>query len=102
MQTRNLVKRAARRLSETARFALETCLPGALRRSANGWKFTVKVRLMHAKIRLLIGRSQQWDTGAWGMPANQVDMVGTNLLFSVAQLDHLRRVGFHFSRDEGE
>ncbi len=97
-----LVYKAARRLSETARFAQETCLPGGLRRFGKGWKITINVRLMHAQIRRLLWNSQRWNASDWGAPVNQVDLVATNLLFSVAQLDHLRRIGFHFSRAEGE
>jgi hypothetical protein len=97
-----LVQRASRRLSETARFVVETCLPGGLQRFSMGLKITVKVRLMHAQIRRLLQQSGRWDTSAWGAPINQVDMASTNLLFSVGLLDWLRRVGFHFSSVEGE
>jgi hypothetical protein len=97
-----LVQRAARRLSETGRFALESTLPGGLRHGAPGWKVTIKVRLMHAQVRRLLLQSGRWDTSAWGVPINQVDMAITNLLFSVGLLDNLRRIGFHFAHAEGE
>ncbi len=97
-----LRNRAARRLSETARFVFESTLPGGLRTGAPGWKITVRVRLMHAQVRLLLERSNRWNAAAWGPPISQVDMAYTNLLFSVALLDNLRRVGFHVSTEEGE
>ncbi len=97
-----LRNRAARRLSETARFVYESTMPGGLRPGADGWKITVRVRLMHAQVRLLLERSGRWDAAAWGPPISQVDMAYTNLLFSVALLDNLRGVGFHISAEEGE
>jgi CRP-like cAMP-binding protein len=97
-----LKNRAGRRLSETARFVYESTLAGGMRPGAAGWKITVRVRLMHAQVRLLLERSGRWDAEAWGPPVGQVDMAYTNLLFSVALLDSLRRVGFHVSAAEGE
>jgi extracellular factor (EF) 3-hydroxypalmitic acid methyl ester biosynthesis protein len=97
-----LQNRAARRLSETARFVFESTLLGGLRPGADGWKITVRVRLMHAQVRLLLQRSDRWNAAAWGPPISQVDMAYTNLLFSVALVDNLRRVGFHVSTEEGE
>ena len=57
---------------------------------------------MHAQVRLLLQRSDRWNAAAWGPPISQVDMAYTNLLFSVALVDNLRRVGFHVSTEEGE
>jgi hypothetical protein len=48
-----LTERAARRLGETGRFVIATCQPGALKRFSEGFKITVKVRLMHAQVRFL-------------------------------------------------
>lgn len=97
-----LVQRAARRLSETGRFVLETCMPGGLRRFSEGFKITVLVRLMHAQVRRLLWTSGRWDATAWGEPINQADMAATNLLLSVVALSGLTRLGFHFSRNERE
>jgi mpaB/rubber oxygenase-like protein len=97
-----LVQRAPRRLGETARFAAATFMPGGMKRFAEGFQITVKVRLMHAQIRRLLDQSGRWDSAAWGAPINQVDMVRTNLLFSQAWLENLRKVGFQFSHEESE
>jgi hypothetical protein len=58
--TGHLLRRAPRRLAETARFTVATSQPGGLRRFAPGFKFTVKVRLMHAQVRRLL-----WGSGRW-------------------------------------
>jgi hypothetical protein len=38
----------------------------------------------------------------WGLPINQTDMLGTNLLFSVVYLTGLRAMGMRFTRAEAE
>ena len=56
---------------------------------------------MHARIRRLLkeAESDLWNP-AWGEPINQVFLAHTNLVFSVSHLEHLRQLGFEFSRAE--
>ena len=97
-----LEKQAPRRLNETARFVQATCKPGGLRRFADGYQITLKVRLIHAQVRRMLLRSGKWRTDVWGLPANQHDMAGTSLLFSAVLLDGLRKLGVHVSREDGD
>ncbi|MBK6696790.1 MAG: DUF2236 domain-containing protein [Myxococcales bacterium] len=97
-----LTEQAARRLAETGRFVHATCVHGGLRRHADGFRITVKVRLMHAQMRRLARRSGQWRPELWGEPINQHDMLGTLLVFSIALLDGLRLVGFRVTDDEAD
>jgi hypothetical protein len=97
-----LTRRAGRRMGETARFVMATCQPGGLRRFSDGFKITVKVRLMHAQVRRLLLRSGRWDMDAWGAPINQCYLAGTNLLFSAKLSAGLRRLGYRHSRAESE
>lgn len=94
-----LTEQAPRRLLETSRFVEATCLPGGLRRHAEGFAITVKVRVMHAQVRRLLLRSGRWSTDDWGTPANQHDMGATSLLFSAVVLDSLRKLGFDFDAE---
>jgi hypothetical protein len=73
-----------------------------LRRDAEGFAITVKVRLMHAQVRRLLWRSGRWNGDDWGTPINQVYMAGTNLALSAILLEGLERLGARFSHDEGE
>ncbi len=100
--TGRLTQRAFRRLIETTQFVFLTCKPGGLRRHGEGFKTTVRVRLMHAQIRRLMRQSPRWDTQAWGVPIPQADLAGTNLSFSVVVLESLRRLGCSFSARESE
>ena len=97
-----LKEQAGRRLNETARFVQAVCRPGGMRPFAEGWQITLKVRLIHAKVRKMIHASGRWDAAAWGVPANQHDLAGTTLLFSVSIVDGLRKLGMRVTPDEAE
>ncbi|HET8707288.1 MAG TPA: oxygenase MpaB family protein, partial [Pseudomonadales bacterium] len=75
---------AYRRLVETSSFWVDVTRPNNLGRFQDGFKSAVRVRLMHAMVRMNIARSDKWDWEDWGSPINQGDMCATNMLFSVA------------------
>ncbi len=97
-----LQEQAPRRLAETSRFVQAVSRPGGMRRFADGFAITVKVRLMHAQVRRLILASGRWQPQHWGAPLNQHDMLATVLLFSVAMIDGLRRLGYGIGADEAD
>lgn len=97
-----LKETAARRLDETSRFVQAVCRPGGMKRHGDGFKITVKVRLMHAEVRRMILRSGRWDEARWGKPINQHDMSATTLLFSLAVLEGLRMLGLEIPGEEAE
>ncbi|MBX3190394.1 MAG: DUF2236 domain-containing protein [Labilithrix sp.] len=97
-----LQEQALKRLNETSRFVQAVCRPGGMRPFADGWQITLKVRLIHAQVRKMILGSGKWNEGAWGVPVNQHDMAGTTLLFSVAMIDGLRKLGMRIEADEAE
>lgn len=97
-----LTQQAPKRLSETSRFVYEVCRPGGMRRFGEGFKITLRVRLMHARVRWLIERDVQWDAARWGAPINQHDMLATSMLFSQVWLDGVRKFGFQFTAEEAE
>ncbi len=97
-----LIKHAARRLGETGRFVYLSSQPGALRRFGEGFKTTVKVRLMHAQARRLVRQSGRWNASQWGEPINQAYMAATNLMLSAAFIDGMRSLGLSFTQVERE
>ena len=102
--TGQLIDHAANRLHETARFvgATVTEAGGGLGPGSPGWQLTLKVRLAHARVRRMILASGKWDADAWGAPINQHDEAGTLILFSVAVLEGLRRLGMVITAEEAE
>ena len=97
-----LTEQAPRRLSETSRFVQAVCRPRGVRPGADGFKITLKVRLMHAHVRAMLLRSGRWDEARWGAPINQHDMAATTLLFSLVLMEGLRRFGLVIEHEEGE
>lgn len=97
-----LKEQAARRLNETSRYVQAVCTPGGLVRGAPGYVITLKVRLMHAKVRRLLLKSPRWNAEEWGLPINQHDMAATAMLFSLVFIDGIRILGVHPSPREVE
>jgi hypothetical protein len=100
IRTGKLRYMASRRLLDTGLFVLAVTEPGGLGRGQDGYKAAVRVRLLHATIRRALLRAPDWDLDAWGVPINQADMLGTNLLFSTGFLSGCRSLGLRFSREE--
>ena len=98
----HLVHRASQRLKDTTRYVFAISQTNGLGRFSEGFKMTVKVRLIHAQVRRLLRQSGQWRDELWGAPINQCHLAGTNLLFSVGVLDALRRIGYLFKSTERE
>jgi len=98
----HLVHRASQRLKDTTRYVFAISQPNGLGRFSEGFKMTVRVRLIHAQVRRLLRHSGQWQEERWGAPINQCHMAGTNLLFSVGVLDALSRIGYLFQPSERE
>lgn len=98
----HLIHRASQRLKDTTRFVFAISQPNGLGRFSEGFKMTVRVRLIHAQVRRLLRISGEWREDLWGAPINQCHMAGTNLLFSVGVLDALTRIGYLFKPTERE
>ncbi len=90
----------SKRLGETARFVEAVSQANGLAFGAPGFVATVRVRLIHARIRHSLLRSDAWRAADWGAPINQYDMAGTVLLFSSVLLDGLRQLGAEVTQAE--
>ncbi|AKF05690.1 oxygenase MpaB family protein [Sandaracinus amylolyticus] len=100
--TGRLDQMARRRLAETGRFLFEVSQVGGLQRGRDGWKTSVRVRMVHAHVRRMLARSDRWDARAWGVPINQADMAATSLSFSVSVLYATRIMGFRYTTEEAD
>lgn len=98
----DLFKRAPRRGRETARFVIETCVPNNLQREADGFKVSLRVRLIHAHARAMILRTGKWDMEKWGMPISQHYMAAMNAQLSMGWIEGLRKLGFRLNAAEKE
>lgn len=91
-----LERMAQRRAGETLKFIGDIHGPGNMSRSSGGFASSVRVRVMHARVRRqLIARG--FAVSEWGVPINQADMAATVLQFSITYVIGLRGLGFHVS-----
>lgn len=97
-----LDKSAARRIAETTKWRMDCSREHGMDRFNEGFKNTVRVRIIHAIVRHHVASKPQWDTAAWGVPVNQLDMQATYLGFSVVYLLGQRVMGTWLSKPEAE
>ena len=91
-----------RRLKQNNRHMVELFVPGGLDRYGDGWKLSVRVRLVHAQIRRLMRQSLDWDADAWGEPISAAHAGFAITAFSARLLVHLKSLGAVFNDEERE
>ena len=89
-----------RRLGETQTWAIAVGEPGGMARDGDGWRLTVRVRLMHALVNERYEHNGRWNIDQWGLPINQSDLAATLNLFSGALMMGVRALGVPVSRDD--
>ena len=100
--TGRLREQGVRRLKQNNRHVLEIFMPDGLQRYADGWKLSVRIRLIHSQIRRLLLHSDDWDIDAWGMPLSAAHLGFAAANFSARLLMHSERMGAAFSKEGRE
>ena len=98
--TGRLVDQGVRRLKQNNRHISEIFLPGGLDRHGDGWKMSVRIRLMHARLRVLLATAEEWDPPAWGVPLSSAHIAFATAAFSGGLLDRARKLGVEPTEDE--
>lgn len=101
----NITKRVAstkRRLQQNNRQLMEIFYPGGLRRDGDGWKLSTRVRFVHARIRSLLAKSEDWQHNVWGTPLSAAHLGFAISVFSKGLLDYSSLVGARFTDEEKE
>ena len=89
-----------RRLGHNARHLLEIFYPNGMLRMNDGWKMTLRIRFVHAKIRHLLNHSDEWNKQAWGCPLSAAHMSFAISVFSMRLLHFVKILGARFSQEE--
>ena len=89
-----------RRLRQNNRHMVEIFMPGGLERRGEGWKLSVRVRLIHAGVRNLLLNCDDWDTDAWGTPVSAAHLAFAISAFSARLLRHMAALGAKYSDEE--
>ena len=98
--TGRLRDQGVRRLKQNNRHMLEIFMPGGMEAHADGWTHSVRVRLVHAKIRKLLTESDEWDVAELGTPLSAAHVGFAIAAFSARLLKHLKRLGGSFNEEE--
>ena len=94
-------ERLGQRLLESFRFIANAYTPGGMGRYEEGFKLTVRVRMLHAAVRYAVGRTPEWRWNEWGAPINNLDSMNTQAgQFSVQVIDSLAKAGIRLSKSE--
>ena len=98
--TGRLTDFGVKRLRRNIRHLIEITLPGGLERQGEGWKLSVRVRLVHAQSRRLIAASGDWDAGSFGKPLSAATIAFASANFSATLLRMTAKVGANLNREE--
>ena len=89
-----------RRLRQNNRHMIEIFMPYGLTRDGDGWKLSVRIRLVHAQVRRLLQASDDWDVEAWGMPLSSAHLSYAITAFSARLLQHMKHLGATYDEEE--
>ena len=102
VKTGALERGASRRVAETTKWWMDCTAEDGLKPQSEGFKTTLRVRLIHAIIRQRLLKKTDWDVDYWGLPINQLDMQATYLAFSVSFLLGQKIMGTILTKQESE
>ena len=89
-----------RRLTQNNRHMMDIFLPGGMEREGDGWKLSVRIRLIHARVRRLLRESPEWDQEAWGLPISSAHLGYAIAAFSARLLKHMKTLGADYNQEE--
>ena len=89
-----------RRLGQNNRHMMEIFFPGGLYRDGDGWKLSVRIRIVHARLRHLLSNSEDWDAEAWGVPISAAHLGYAISAFSARLLKHMKTLGATYNDEE--
>ena len=89
-----------RRLGQNNRHMMEIFLPGGLYRDGDGWKLSVRIRIVHARLRHLLRNSEDWDAEAWGAPISAAHLGYAISSVSARLLKHMKTLGADYNDEE--
>ena len=75
-------------------------MPGGMDKYCDGWSLSIRVRLVHARIRLLLSDSDEWDIEELGTPISAAHVGFAISAFSARLLIHLKSLGASFNEEE--
>ena len=99
-QTGRIFDNGVWRLKQNNRHQVEIFFPGGLERYGEGWKLSVRIRFVHAQVRLLLGKTEEWEHDAWGVPISAAHLGYAVACFAARTVKHTETLGARFSTEE--
>ena len=103
--TRLLIEeqRAGQRMAETLRWVAAVTTPGGMRRDGHGFKYSIRVRMVHCAVRFGVSRSPKWQWNEWGLPITNTDLFfTTSKVFCANLVDALEKLGVRYTDQDKE
>ncbi len=91
---------ARARLRHNIRHLVEIMIPGGLEPYGDGWRLSIRTRLIHARARKLIAESRHWNSAAHGLPVNAAHGALASAGFSAMLLEDAMSLGARMDREE--
>lgn len=92
--------RGVRRLQQNLRYLVEmVTLPETLEPRGESWKFSIRIRLMHAEVRRRIRTSGRWDEAIYGAPVSAANMALASANFSASSIRDAEQLGAALNAD---
>ena len=91
-----------RRLKQNGMQLVEQYLPGGMDPGGDGWRLTLRVRLVHAQSRYFLARSDEWSSAEHGTPISAAHVLLAGAAFSGRLMRHVATLGGDFTREERE
>jgi len=88
------------RFLETAAFWVDMSEPGGIEPGSDGWKTSMRVRVMHVFVRRRLLAHPEWRLDDWGVPISQADALVTLMAGCIAPGYFLRIAGFRTSEKD--
>ena len=98
--TGRVIDNGVRRLKQNVRHLVNIFMPRGIEPSADGWKLSLRNRLVHARVRRLFRNSQEWNQDAWGVPICGAHIALASAAFSARMIDHAVMLGASFEDEE--
>ncbi len=88
-----------RRIRQNTRHFIEIMMPQSMEDRRDGWKLSIRIRLVHAQVRRLIRQSGEWDESVHGAPLSAAHMGLSSANFSATMLSETARLGARLDAD---
>ena len=97
-----IMTNGVRRLKQNLLQLVEQYLPGGIEPGGDGWKLSLRIRLVHAQARRLVATADEWDHSIYGLPLSAAHMSLGAAAFSGRLMQHVSSLGGDFSDRERE